>query len=53
MTFPLPFKKNFIAPEEQNTVQIFNVAFSRNDRGSSSLDDEAWDAVIKILRFHM
>ena len=24
-----------IAPEEQNTVRIFNVAFSRDGRGSS------------------
>ena len=41
------------APEEQNTVRIFNVAFSRDERGSSCLDDENSDAVIKILWFHM
>ena len=44
----------YTAPEEQNTVRIFNVAFSRDDeRGSSCLDDETSDAVIKILWFHM
>ena len=37
----------FTAPED------FNLAFSRDDRGSSCLDDEASDAVIKILWFHM
>ena len=40
----------YTAPEEQNTVRIFNVAFSRDERGSS---DETSDAVIKILWFHM
>ena len=43
----------FFFTEEQNTVQIFNVAFSRDERGSSCLDDETLDAVIKILWFHM
>ena len=44
----------FIAPEEQNTVRIFTVAFSRDERGSSCPDDDKTsDAVIKILRFHM
>ena len=41
------------APEEQNTVRIFNVAFSRDERGSSYPDDETSDAVIKILWFHI
>ena len=40
----------YTAPEEQNTV---NVAFSRDERGSSCPDDETSDAVIKILWFHM
>ena len=40
----------FTAPEEQNTVRIFNVAFSR---GSSCPDDETSNAVIKILWFHI
>ena len=42
----------------QNTVRIFNVAFSRDERGSSRdergsscPDDETSDAVIKILWF--
>ena len=39
----------FTAPEEQNTVRIFNVAFSRDERGSSCPDDETSDAVIKIF----
>ena len=44
----------FLQPqEEQNTVRIFNVAFSRDERGSSCPDDETSDAVIKILWFHM
>ena len=30
----------YTAPEEQNTVRIFNVAFSRDERGSSCPDDE-------------
>ena len=38
----------YTAPEEQNTVRIFNVAFSRDERGSSCPDDETSDAVIKI-----
>ena len=42
---------NFI--QEQNTVRIFNMAFSRDERGSSCPDDETSDAVIKILWFHM
>ena len=46
-------KKFFTAQEEQNTVQIFNVAFSRDGRVSSCLDHETSDAVIKILWFHM
>ena len=33
--------------------RIFNVAFSRDERGSSCPDDETLDAVIKILWFHM
>ena len=41
----------FIAPEEQNTVRIFNVAFSRDGRGSSCPDDETLDAVIKTCGF--
>ena len=41
------------APEEQNKVRIFNVAFSRGGRGSLCPDDETSDAVIKILWFHM
>ena len=41
------------APEEQNTVRIFNVVFSRDERGSSCPDDETSDAVSKILWFHM
>ena len=44
---------NFTAPEEQNTVQIFNLAFSRDERRSSCPDDEASDAVVKILCFQM
>ena len=43
----------YTALEEQNTVQIFNVAFSRDGRGSSCPSDETSDAVIKILGFHM
>ena len=44
----------FTASEEQNRVRrIFNVAFSRDERGSSCPDDETSDAVIKILWFHM
>ena len=39
----------YTAPEEQNTVRIFNVAFSRDERGSACPDDETSDAVIKIL----
>ena len=39
----------FCSPaEEQNTVQIFNVAFSRDGRGSLCPDCETPDAVIKI-----
>ena len=30
----------YTAPEEQNTVRIFNVAFSRDERGSSCPDDK-------------
>ena len=30
-----------------------DVAFSRDERGSSCPDDETSDAVIKILWFHM
>ena len=30
----------YTAPEELNTVRIFNVAFSRDERGSSCPDDE-------------
>ena len=41
------------APEEQNTVRIFNVAFSRDERVYSCPDDETSDALIKILWFHM
>ena len=41
------------SPRRANTVRIFNVAFSRDERGSSCLDDETSDAVIKILWFHM
>ena len=41
----------YTAPEEQNTVRIFNVTFSRDERGSSCPDDETSDAVIKILWF--
>ena len=33
----------YTAPEEQNTVRIFNVAFSRDERGSSCPDDETSD----------
>ena len=47
------FLNFYTAPEEQNTVRIFNVAFSRDERGSSCLDDETSDAVIQILWFHM
>ena len=36
----------YTAPEEQNTVRIFNVAFSRDERGSSCPDDETSDAVM-------
>ena len=43
----------FTAPEEQNTVRIFNVAFSRDGRVSPCPDDETSDAVTKILWFHM
>ena len=43
----------FYSPKEQNTVRIFNVAFSRDERGSSCLDDGTSDAVVKILWFHM
>ena len=43
----------FTAPEEQNTVQIINVAFSRDGRGSLCPDDATLDAVIKILWFHI
>ena len=44
----------FTASEEQNTVRrILNVAFSRDERGSSCPDDETSDTVIKILWFHM
>ena len=39
----------FTAPEEQNTVRIFNVAFSRDGRESSCPNDETSDAVIKVL----
>ena len=35
--------------KNKNTVHIFNVAFSRDETGSSCPDDEASDAVIKIL----
>ena len=34
-------------------IRIFNVPFSSDERGSSCLDDETSDAVIKILWFHM
>ena len=40
----------YTAPEEQNTVRIFNM---RDERGSSCLDDDSLDAVIKILWFHV
>ena len=43
----------FYSPEEQNTVRIFNMVFSRDGRGSSCPDDETSDAVFKILWFHM
>ena len=45
----------YTAPEEQNTVRIFNVAFFRDERerGSACPDDETSNAVIKILWFHM
>ena len=43
----------YTAQEEQNTVRILNVAFSRDERGSSCPDDETSHAVIKILWFHM
>ena len=39
----------YTAPEEQNTVQIFNVAFSRDERGSSCPDDETSDAVQDLV----
>ena len=39
----------YTAPEEQNTVRIFNVAFSRDERGSSCPDDETLDAGIKMV----
>ena len=38
----------YTAPEEQNTVRIFNVAFSRDERGPSCPDDVTSNAVIKI-----
>ena len=38
------FLNFYTAPEEQNTVRIFNVAFSRDERGSSCPDDETSDA---------
>ena len=44
---------NFLHPQNNNSVQIFNVTFSRVERGFSCLDDKALDAVIKILWFHM
>ena len=42
----------FIQPQK-NKIQyeFFNVAFSRDERGSSCPDDETSDAVIKILWF--
>ena len=43
----------FTAPKEQNTVQIFNVAFARDGRGYSCPDGEVSDAVNKILWFHI
>ena len=43
----------FTAQEKEHTVQIFNVAFFREGRGSSCPDDETSDAVIKILWFNM
>ena len=43
----------FKATVEPNTGQIFNVMFSRDERGSSYLDDENLYAVIKILWLHM
>ena len=43
----------FIQPQKNKiTVRIFNVAFSRDERGSSCPDDETSDAVIMILWFH-
>ena len=43
----------FLQPQKNNNVQIFNVMFSRDERGFSYLDDKALHAVIKILWFHM
>ena len=43
----------FIQPQKNKIQRIFNVAFSRDERGSSCPDDETSDAVIKILWFHM
>ena len=50
----------FFLQPQKNKIQyefsmwrIFNVAFSRDERGSSCPDDETSDAVIKILWFHM
>ena len=43
----------FIQPQKNKIqVRIFNMAFSRDERGSSCPDDETSDAVIKILWFH-
>ena len=38
----------FTASAEQNTVQIFNVAFSRDGRGSSCPDDGCCYQVIVV-----
>ena len=39
----------YTAPEEQNTVRIFNVAFSRDERGSSCPDDETFGCCYQDL----
>ena len=41
----------FTAPEEQNTVRIFNVAFSRDGRGSSCPDVETSDTLSRSCGF--
>ena len=38
----------YTAQEEQNTVRIFNMAFSRDERGSSCPDDDTSDAVLVV-----